>query len=150
MSRFGSWKTRWPAIALVASLVLNGFLIGLAVTDTLRPRHHGPNVPRPFGYELRRLGDRLPPEAVEQMAPELEAAAPALQARFDALRALRNEVSRMAAEPTPDRTAIDAQLEALRTESLALQADIQKATYDALLKLPPNMRAGLARPKDGS
>ena len=82
------------------------------------------------------------------MAPELEAAAPALQARFDALRALRNEVSRMAAEPTPDRTAIDAQLEALRTESLALQADIQKATYDALLKLPAG-HARRPRPPEG-
>ena len=40
MSRFlGSWKSRWPAVALVASLVLNGFLIGLLVTGPLRSRH---------------------------------------------------------------------------------------------------------------
>ena len=83
------------------------------------------------------------------MAAALAPAAPALQTRFEALRASRDEINRMAAEPAPDRAAIDARLQALRAESEALQADIQKATYDALLKLPPETRANLARPKAG-
>ena len=50
----------------------------------------------------------------------------------------------MAAEPQPDRAAIDARLAALRAEAQALQEEVQRATYDALLKLPPETRAGLA------
>ena len=70
---------------------------------------------------------------------------PDLQARIDRLRALRDEVNRMAAEPQPDRAAIDARLAALRAEAQALQGEVQKATFDALLKLPPETRAGLAQ-----
>jgi hypothetical protein len=57
---------------------------------------------------------------------------------------LRDEVNRMAAEPQPDRAAIDARLAALRAEAQMLQGEVQRATFDALLKLPPETRAGLA------
>ena len=37
----GSLRRRWPAFALIASLILNGFLVGMMVTDSLKP-HRGP------------------------------------------------------------------------------------------------------------
>jgi uncharacterized membrane protein len=143
-----SWRKNWPAVALVASLVLNGFLIGMVAADSFRDRSHGHRSPRVFNFELRRLADRLPPEALDRIAAELEPLAPELQPHYDHLRALRDEINGMAAAPTPDRAAIDALLRRLRVESAAMQEAVQKATFDALLRLPPESRAGLARPPD--
>lgn len=144
-------RSRWPAAALVASLLLNGFLLGMVATDSLRadaPRHGGGSN-RAMSFELRRLAERLPPEAVERVKAELEPTAPALQERFERLRAVRQEINVLAAEPQPDRAAIDAKLATLRQEVSALQAEVQKATFDALLKLPPDMRARLAEDPRG-
>jgi uncharacterized membrane protein len=148
MTRFAALTGRgWPVAALVASLVLNAFLIGMIVADSFGHRHRGSG-PRLGGFELRRLAEKLPREAVRQVAAELEAQRPSLEARFERLRAMREEINAAAALPNPDRAAIDDRLAALRTESAALQADVQRATYDAILKLPPEVRAGLAAEPD--
>jgi uncharacterized membrane protein len=139
----GLARRRWPAFALVASLLLNGFLIGMLVTDSFRS-HRGPRGHRAVSWELRRVADRLPDEAVEQVRAELAALAPAVEARFERFGAIRREVNTLAAAPTPDRAAIDAKLAELRTEATAMQEEVQRATYDALLKLPPETRARLA------
>ena len=144
MTAFPAWARRsWPAAALILSLVLNGFLIGMLVADSFRSPHRAPG-PRAMNFELRHLARLLPSQAVDQIAAELQPLAPAFQARIERLRALRDEINRMAALPEPDRAAIDARLEALRTEAQALQAEVQRATFDALLKLPPDSRAALA------
>ena len=54
-------QARWPAVALVASLVLNGFLIGMFVADSLKPHRRGFSGERFARFELRRFDDRLPP-----------------------------------------------------------------------------------------
>ncbi len=137
-------RRRWPAVLLVASLVLNGFLIGMIVTDSLKPRR-GLSGERFARFELRRLDDRLPAAAVEQIAAELEPVGAELAERLTRLRALREEILRLAAEPEPDRAAIDEHLAALRRDVSAMQESVQRATYDSLLALPPETRAGLAR-----
>ncbi len=143
-------RGRWPAVALVASLVLNGFLGGLIVADALGQDRGGRAGARVGGFELRRLAERLPEEAVEQIAAELDARRPALEARLERLRAIREEVNAAAAQPAPDRAAIDERLAALRAEFAALQEDVQRATYDALLRLPPEVRASVAaQPEKG-
>jgi uncharacterized membrane protein len=148
MTRFAAFTARgWPVAALVASLVLNAFLIGMIVADSFGHRHRGSG-PRLGGFELRRLAERLPRDAVRQVAAELEAQRPSLEARFGRLRAMREEINAAAAVPNPDRAAIDERLAALRIESAALQADVQRATYDAILRLPPEVRAGLAAEPD--
>lgn len=139
----GLARSRWPAVALVASLVLNGFLAGMILTDMLRP-HRGWNGPRAIGFELRRVRDRLPKAAADHVAAELEPLGPLLEPRVERLRAIREEINRMAAAPAPDRAAIDARLAELRAESAAMQQDVQRATFDALLKLSPETRASLA------
>jgi hypothetical protein len=68
----------------------------------------------------------------------------------DRLREIREEINRLAAEPRPDRAAIDERLAALRAEAEAMQAEVQRATFDAILKLPPEARASLAeQPRKG-
>lgn len=140
-------RNRWPALALVASLVLNGFLIGLMTVDSVRP-HRDPDRPRAVSFELRRLAERLPQQAVDEIAQELEPLGPKLRTRFDRFRAIREEIRQLAAEPQPDRAAIDERLLALRAEATAMQEEVQRATYDALLKLPAETRAGLAGDAD--
>jgi uncharacterized membrane protein len=139
-----SLKRRWPAIALVASLVLNGFLAGMLATDWLRPRR-GFTGERLATFELRRLDERLPKDAIDRIAAELRPLGPELDERIRALRAMREEILRLAAAPTPDRAAIDARLAELRAAASEMQQTVQRATYDALLKLPPEVRAVLAR-----
>lgn len=136
-------RRRWPAVALVASLLVNGFLGGMIVADWLKPRR-GFSGDRVAGMELRRFDERLSEQTVERIAAELAPLAPGLDERIDRLRAIREEIMRLAAEPDPDRAAIDERLAALRSESLAMQQDVQQATYDALLGLPADDRAALA------
>jgi uncharacterized membrane protein len=138
------FRRRWPAVALIASLVLNGFLIGLVATDFLRPHRGGFSGERFARFELRRFDDRLPKPAVDRIAAALVPLAPALDPEIAKLRDIRTEVMRLAAEPSPDRVAIDAKLAELRTQSGSMQERVQKATYDALLALPPDQRARLA------
>jgi hypothetical protein len=139
----GLARRRWPAFALVASLVLNAFLIGMLVTDSFRS-HRGPRGQRAVSWELRRVADRLPDPAVAQIRAELATLAPAVEARFERFGTIRQEVNTLAAAPAPDRAAIDAKLAELRAESTAMQEEVQRATYDALLKLPAEARSRLA------
>lgn len=150
MNDLQRWRRRWPAIALVASLVLNGFLIGLLVTEAFRPHRggHHRGTPRAVAFELRRLAERLPSDAVDQVAAELQPIRPQLETRLDRLRAIREDINRLAAEPAPDRARIDARLAELRAEGQAMQDEVQRATFDAILKLPPETRARLAEVPD--
>ena len=136
-------RRRWPAVALVASLVLNGFLLGMIVADSLRP-HRAFNGERLAGMELRRFDERLSENAVNAIAGELRPLAPELDEHIRRLRAIREEIMQLAAEPDANRGAIDERLAALRAEASAMQEAVQQATYDALLKLPAEDRAGLA------
>ena len=141
-------RGRWPAIALVASLVLNGFLVGMLVAGSLRP--HRSDGPRIVNYELRRLAERLPSDAVDRVAADLEPLAPRLEERIDKIRAIREEINQMAAAPTPDRAAIDRLFAELREEVARLQEEVQRATFDSLLELPAETRQSLAeRPPSG-
>jgi uncharacterized membrane protein len=139
-----SAKARWPLIALVASLILNGFLIGMAM-EAFRG-HRGARVERVIGFELRRFAERLPRDATRKIAAKLEPLGPQLQPRFDKLRAMRGDVDRLLAEPVPDRAAIEARLASVRSEASALQADVQQAVTAAVLALPPEQRKNLADP----
>ena len=142
-------RRRWPAVALVASLVLNGFLIGLLATDALRPQR-GPFTGERFArFELRRFDDRLPKDAVDQISATLKPLGSQIDERLAKLREIRAEIMRLAAAPEPDRAAIDAKLAELRAESAAMQDAVQKATYDALLGLPADQRAHLADAPNG-
>ena len=140
----GFLRRRWPAVALVASLVLNGFFIGMFAVDALKHRRHTFSGERVATFELRRFDDRLPPEAVDRIAAKLKPLGPDLEARLKEMRDIRAEIMRLAAAPEPDRAALDERLAALRATASAMQEAVQKATYDALSALPPEDRARLA------
>jgi hypothetical protein len=142
-------RRRWPAVALVASLVLNGFLIGMLATDALRPHRGAFNGERFARFELRRFDDRLQQPAVDKIAAALKPLGPTLDERLAKLRDIRAEIMRLAAEPQPDRAAIDTQLVALRAETAAMQEAVQRSTYDALLGLPAEERTHLADKPSG-
>lgn len=133
---------RWVVWLLAASLVLNAFFLGMLAIDAWQ-RHAVPERPRALTFELRRLADGLSEESREQVATALEAIRPQVEARVERVRALRREILAEAARPEPDRSAIDARLERLRSEIAALQEEVQAATYDVLLALPPEARADL-------
>jgi uncharacterized membrane protein len=137
-------RRRWPALALVASLALNGFFIGMVVVDSLKHQRRAFNGARFATFELRRFDERLPPAAVERIAADLKPLAPDLEARLKAMRDIRAEIMQLAAAPEPDRAAIDARLAELRAAASAMQQAVQKATYDALFALPSEDRARLA------
>jgi hypothetical protein len=113
----------------------------------LSPRR-GFTGPRFAGFELRRLDDHLPREAVQRIADELQPVGESMRQRVTRLRELRGEIMRLAAAPQPDRAAIDQRLAALRAEVSGMQEIVQGATYDALLRLPPEDRAELAEPRE--
>lgn len=135
---------RWPAVLLVASLLLNGFLIGMFAVDYLKPHRGGFSADRFARFELRRFDDRLPKQAVDSIAATLKPLEAQLEERLTRVRAIRAELLQLAATPEPDRAAIDAKLLELRAETAAMQEAVQNATYDALLGLPAEDRAQLA------
>jgi uncharacterized membrane protein len=139
-------RRRIASIALVASLALNGFLAGALATGALRGPHHRDGGPKVFSIELRRLAEQLPKEDIDRIAERLRPLEPEMRAQLDVLRAKRQEVNRLAAAPEPDRAAIDVALAEVRREAEAMRAEVHRATFDALLALPPETRARLAEP----
>jgi uncharacterized membrane protein len=131
---------RWLLYGLLASLVANAFLIGLVATDLFRPNHVG----GPLRFELRWLQGKLPADGFARVVAAVEAIEPKVQAHIDRLKDMRLQVGELAAAPHPDRAAIDRKLADVRAELDAMTAEGQGTVADALLALPPDMRAGLA------
>jgi uncharacterized membrane protein len=136
---------RWLLYGLLASLLVNAFLIGLAATDVFWPRHVG----GPLRFELRWLERKLPADGFARVAAAVEGIEPKVQAHIDRLKEMRQQVSELAAIPQPDRAAVDRKLADIRAELDAMTAEGQATVADALLALPPNMRASLAETQGG-
>ena len=141
-------RRRWMAVGLVVSLTVNAFFLGVAATDFLRDRQRGHGGPRILAFELRWLAGHLPPEAMQRIQAAVDATRPGTERHVERLRELRRELGRLGAAPQLDRAAIDAQLAAIRAEFDQMLADVQKATIDTLVELPPEMRAKLAETDD--
>jgi len=138
-------RDRWLAAGLIVSLALNAFFLGALATDFIRVKWTGvPPETRALHFEMRWLQGRLPDSSLRQIETAISSQRPTTVAHLDRLRQLRSDLAVMAAAPSPDRAAIDAQLAAIRSEIEAMQREIQNATMDALLALPPEARAGLA------
>ena len=88
----------------------------------------------------------MPEEGLERVRAALEANRATSMAHFDRLNALRDDLGKLVAVPEPDRAAVDAKLAEIRSELSAMQAENQRVSTEALLALPPEMRAGLATP----
>ena len=134
-------STSWLFIGLAASLVLNAFFIGAIATDVFR---FSAAEKRPVSFELRWLEDRLAEEDFVVVAAAVAAARPDAERHIERLRALRQELAVLAAEPVPDRGLIDAKLVEIRAELGAMVTGVQATAIDALLGLPASARQSLA------
>ena len=143
---------RWVVIALLVSLALNIFLIGMTGGHHMRGWYHdrgGPSAwmqddaSRPLKHMLRMLTHELDDEDREQFRAAIEAqrdlladsGAAMLEQRRLALELLR-------AEPF-DRTAVDAALAELGRRHDAFHRLLMAAIADAAAALPPEARAKL-------
>lgn len=132
-------RRRWLLYGLLASLIVNAFLIGLAVTDFFRPQHVG----GPLRFELRWLQAKLPADAFAGVQAAVNAIEPKVQAHIDRIREMRQSLAGLAAAPQADRAAVDKKLADIRAELDAMTAEGQAAVADALLALPADTRAKL-------
>jgi hypothetical protein len=136
----GRDRRSWLVYGLLASLVVNAFLIGLAATEFFRPQHVG----GPLRFELRWLEAKLPADAFARIKAAVDAIGPKVEAHIDRMKDMRVAVGALAAAPQPDRAAIDAKLAEIRAELGTMTAEGQATVADALLALPPDTRARLA------
>jgi uncharacterized membrane protein len=134
------WRRRWLLYGLVLSLALNAFFIGAAATDLLRPHHKG----GPLRYELKWLQGKLPADGLAKVHAALDAISPKVEQHVARLNELRLALGALAAQPQPDRAAIDQRLAEIRAELNTMVTEGQVAATDALLALPPETRAKLA------
>jgi uncharacterized membrane protein len=138
-------RRRWLIAGLVLSLVLNAFFIGVTATDLLRPHRAS----GPLRFELRWLEDKLPADGFAKVEAAVGAIRPAVVAHVERLKQMRQSLGVLAAAPQPDRAAIDARLAEIRAELNQMNSEGQVAAMDALLALPPDMRAKLANGSSG-
>ncbi|MGQ7793318.1 periplasmic heavy metal sensor [Faunimonas sp. B44] len=141
-------RINWPLVVLTASLALNGVLAGILATSYFRSADDTHRVSRPLRLELRSFAERLPEASVDRIVARLAAVEGEAEGHISRLRALRREINGLAAEPSPDRAAIDHRFAEIRQEVAALQSLVQSTTIDAVLELPPDVRTRLAPPAE--
>ena len=133
-------RRRWVLWGLAASLALNGFLIGALATDFLTGATERRGM---FHFETRMLGRNLPESQADALRESVREIRPELRRNWRRLRELRREINTLAAEPEPDRAAIDARLGEIREITSGMQAAVQARVFDEVLALPPETRARL-------
>jgi len=123
---------------LVASLLLNAFLIGTLVAGMLSPapeRRRGP-----LSIEVSRVVEALPADSREEVRRSVEDIMPQLRERWAKLRDLRAELAVLVGQDDPDRIAIDAHLAEIRTINTEIQRMVQQQLYESVLGLPTEER----------
>lgn len=151
MSISPATRQRWLIGVLIASLAVNAFIVGATATDFIHvrwPFGHTKGKPPQLRFELAWLRGRLPPDALTKIEAAVMTAEPATVAHIQTLRGLRRELAALIAAPQPDRAAIDAKLVDIRAELSLMQAEVQRASTDALVALPPDVRVKLTEPRD--
>jgi len=135
----------WSVVALVASLVVNAFFIGVAATDFLHLRGDFESERlHPLRFELRWLAGKLSPAGVEHVETAVGGLLTSAAAHIEKMRELRRGLGTLVAQPNPDHAAIEARLAEIRSELQAMQTEVQEGVVNALLTLPPDERAKLA------
>ena len=141
---------RWLGLALIASLALNLFFGGvlggswIAGWTAERPAAPARNVDGDAFLPLPRLAERLSPEARAEAHAVFRAQRGDIRAQFRGLRAARVAVLRdLTAEPF-DQDRLARSLAALRTQTVATQAEIHEALTELAARLGPEERRRLA------
>lgn len=133
-------RRRWLLWGFMASLALNGLLIGAVVSGLFAGQTERRGM---FFRETRIIGENLPEEQVQSLRRSLREMIPEMRNQWRRLRELRREINALAAHPEPDRDEIDARLAEIREITSTMQADVQTRLFDELLAMPPEVRSRL-------
>jgi uncharacterized membrane protein len=130
-------RSRWLTIGLIASLVLNLFLIGAGVgVVALGMRMARQNAAARAGVLVRATRD-LPQPDRRNMRQALRQAWLEIKPDTDQSRALRLDAWRAIADPKADAAQIKAKLAQSRQIDIADRAKVEEKMVDYALTLPP-------------
>ncbi len=131
---------RWTLIALIASIALNLFLLGTAVT-VIALRAHEPYRRLPQRPTLRAAAMSLPPERRRQFTALLRAEGDGIQGASRQARDLRAAAWQSLATPSFDPLVAKADLARARALNLASRSAVEDGVVDFATALPPADRA---------
>jgi uncharacterized membrane protein len=138
-------NARGLKIALVASVVLNLFLIGAGVSGAVMVRHAlKERALLREGTPLFTAARTLDPELQRKLRADMQASALQAVPDFNAAREARRRAARLAAAPTFDRRAVGAELAAADAAADRGRARLQNAMLDFMQSLSPDQRARIA------
>lgn len=122
-----SWRFRW---ALVASIALNVFFLGLSVGALVNRPPPGP--PRSLA---ERMDGRLSPDGATRIAQRLRSFDSGVSSGFDAFDAARPELRRLADTDPFDGEALAAELDRLSTARSTQEHQFTRLIVDMLRDL---------------
>jgi uncharacterized membrane protein len=137
-------RPSWLVIALVASLVLNVFLLGAGAgvfTLAMRMAHESPG-PRPGAFQVASRG--LPEPDKQAMREMLRNAWADVRGAADQSRQLRAEAWSGLADPKPDPAAIKQKLAQSRQLDVTARTAVEEKVVDYVATLSPTDRAIVA------
>lgn len=152
---------RYLGLALLASLGVNLFLVGILAGDWVRGRALATREP-PAATTDARGGDTIARGAVQRLLAAVpEAQRPEVERRLGAhrrdiqranqqLREARERVQRVASADTLDRAELERAYAEQRERAAAVQKAIQVAAIDAIADLPPETRRAIVAAVLGS
>lgn len=134
---------RWPTILLIASLVLNIFLLGAAAGSVWRWTHGHHRGGQRDGWRMR-AAEMLPASQAgafrQAMRETVQASMPAIRAR----RTARAEAARLFVQPQFDAARVTAQLDRSRAAEMILRANLEHRVVGFAASLPLDQRQKLA------
>jgi len=136
--------SRWLAVGLGVSLLLNLFLAGIIVGSLTIPafiRYAPPQA----GLVSRAQVRQLPASERRAFAVAYRRHVAELRADHERVRAAKLAAEEAIGAPTYDRKSLEAKFAAVRQTQLAQQTALHEAVIDALQALSPQSRAAIAK-----
>jgi uncharacterized membrane protein len=139
---------RWAVITLVASLVVNVFLLGLIAGSVWHWTHD-----RGMGFRggwRMRVAESLPQPQGDKLRATIRATVQPNIPQLKAARADRAEAARLFVQPQFDANAIILRLDRARATDMALRANLERSIVRFAATLPQDQRQKMAEAlKDG-
>lgn len=142
---------RWLGIALVLSLAINAFIIGVAVTRIIQVRDFRRPNPPPVVDALadsNRLLRGFPKERRDDLRRIVRGHGPKLKPHRDALDEARNALADAVAADPLDLPRIEAALTAIQDIRAAMRDSGRAVTLDLIAAMTPAERKALAERMD--
>ncbi len=133
-------------ILLIASLILNVFLVGIGIGVVVTGARIAPPQPPPrrMAPNAWVAAEALPPAERVKFRQMLRDRALAVQPELKSVRLARREAVALMSQPNYDAKAITDALQHAREGELHVRGEIDAAMVDYLSHLPPDQRAAVA------